>query len=79
MSIRVCKNGHVTGYRHCGTCGADASGVLGGRRQPVPMHPKSNGLVALRVFRAAHRSGKGRYSKLPPASAFGGMSLTVGM
>lgn len=33
--IRVCKKGHLTGFRKCMTCGADAVGVLGERSRPM--------------------------------------------
>lgn len=49
--IRVCDKGHVTGTRTC-WCGTKAeTSILGQRRQPVTLHPKSDVLVALRVLR----------------------------
>jgi hypothetical protein len=37
MSVRVCANGHLTGFRHC-YCGADAVRPLRDRQRPVPRH-----------------------------------------
>lgn len=50
--VRVCDDGHVTGTRTC-WCGAKAeTSILGQRRQPVPLHPKSEPVIALRVLRS---------------------------
>lgn len=38
MPIRVCENGHLTGFRHCGTCGtANVAPML--ERGPMPGIP----------------------------------------
>ena len=28
--LRICTNGHLTGQRHCGTCGADTPQIVKG-------------------------------------------------
>jgi hypothetical protein len=33
--IKICKKGHLTGFRHCGTCGADTEG----QRPPFTEYP----------------------------------------
>jgi hypothetical protein len=35
MSLRVCSNGHLTGQRHCGLCGANPIASLADRQTPV--------------------------------------------
>ena len=43
MSIRVCASGHLTGFRHCPQCGADAVRPLRDRQVPVPRHELRSG------------------------------------
>ena len=43
MSIRVCANNHITGFRHCPQCGADAVRPLRDRQIPVPRHELRSG------------------------------------
>lgn len=37
--LKICANGHLTGYRHCGTCGTDEVRAYDGpRRTEVERH-----------------------------------------
>lgn len=51
MSLKICKNGHVTGYRHCATCGTDnVRPTTGDGRVEVPRHElrKANAKLAIK-------------------------------
>jgi hypothetical protein len=39
MALKLCKNGHLTGYRHCATCGTNSTTpVSGDGFVQVPRH-----------------------------------------
>lgn len=50
--LGTCKNGHITGYRHCGTCGADRiPAVIGTGSVIVPRHKIDRDRDTLRKMR----------------------------
>jgi hypothetical protein len=62
--VKICENGHITGYRNCSQCGSRNVGALRPFRiirQPertsaATMRPHSKTLVArFKQWRAAHR------------------------
>lgn len=64
--IGICKNGHMTGQRHCGTCGEDRGwpslGSGGSGKVLVPRHERprdENGRNELDALRRSTRHGTG--------------------
>lgn len=81
--LRVCSNGHLTGYRKCTTCGSDKSARLGDRRTPVYLtHEDMKDLRQLRAeTRLATRASyyapsRGRSG--PLVGGLGGVGLALG-
>jgi hypothetical protein len=53
MSVRVCENGHVTGFRACPQCGTKEVSPLQGRQKPIPRHELAKTVAGQRVSNTA--------------------------
>jgi hypothetical protein len=61
--LKICENGHITGYRKCSQCGSERVGALGAFRlirQPrisvETVRPQNTFVVRFKEWRAAHRA-----------------------
>jgi len=63
--LGLCKNGHLTGQRHCGQCGADRHQKLKGEgRVTIPRHE-------LRAYATKYLNGKIPFSETRQGHRFG--------